>query len=121
MKSRVNITTILAESDYKATEETVELDEEMTKFSSKNEEENELKINQGGAIDESGLLKELESSSKGMVKGSLLLSYFKYANRPFTLIFVFTSFLLAQALASLADVWVSFWYVFFNVFPINIE
>lgn len=62
--------------------------------------------------EESNFLKELESSSKGKVKGSLLLSYFKFAKRPCTLVFLIVSFMLAQALASCADVWVSFWYVF---------
>lgn len=62
--------------------------------------------------EESNLLKELESSSKGKVKGSLLLNYFKFAKRPCTLVFLIVSFMLAQALASCADVWVSFWYVF---------
>lgn len=59
--------------------------------------------------EESGLLKELESSSEGKVKGSLLWSYFKYTNQPCVLIFLVASVLVTQLLASGADVWVSYW------------
>lgn len=59
--------------------------------------------------EEIGLLKELEGSSKGKVKGSLLFHYFKSANRTWTLVFIIVAFLLAQIFASVADVWVSFW------------
>lgn len=50
-----------------------------------------------------------EASSRGKVKGSLLVKYFKCANRPFTFAFLVISFLLAQILASVSDVWVSYW------------
>lgn len=58
---------------------------------------------------EKGLLKELESSSKGKVKGSLLLHYFTYANQPFALVFLIAAFFMTQVLVSVADVWVSYW------------
>lgn len=54
-------------------------------------------------------LKELEASSRGKVKGPLLLNYFKSAKRPFTLALFISTFLLAQFLASSADIWVSYW------------
>lgn len=54
-------------------------------------------------------LKQLEASSKGKIKGSLLVNYFKYAQKPFTLAFLVFSFLFAQILASVSDIWVSYW------------
>lgn len=64
-----------------------------------------------GNIDDeqNALLKQLEASSKGKVKGSLILNYLKSAKRPLTLTFVVVTFVLAQTLASLADIWVSYW------------
>lgn len=118
MKSGVDISTIMTESDCNSTEESNVFDEKVTSTSSENKQNNDMKIKQ--VKEESVLLKELESSSKGMVKGSLLLNYFKYANQPFTLIFLFASFLLAQTLASLADVWVSFWYIFLCILLFNL-
>lgn len=59
--------------------------------------------------EEKTLLKELEESSKGKIKGSLLMQYLKAAERPFTFVFLAVSFLLSQILASLADIWVAFW------------
>lgn len=52
---------------------------------------------------------ELESSSKGKIKGSLLLNYFKAANQPILLGILIVLFLLAQILASAADIWVADW------------
>lgn len=59
--------------------------------------------------EEKGLVRELEASSHS--KGSLLWKYFNFANQPFLLVFLMSSFLLTQALASVADVWISYWYV----------
>lgn len=59
--------------------------------------------------EENGLLKELEATSKGTVKGSLIANYFKSAKRPFTLVFLAVSFILSQLLASAADIWVAYW------------
>lgn len=59
--------------------------------------------------EDKGLLKKLEDSSKGKVKGSLYLNYFKSANRPFTFVFLVVTLLLSQILASLIDIWVAFW------------
>lgn len=70
---------------------------------------NEKKPTEDNKNEENGLLKELEASSKGKVKGSLILNYLNSAQRPFTLVFLIISFLLAQVLASLADIWVSYW------------
>lgn len=61
------------------------------------------------ANEENALLKELEASSRGTVKGSLLLNYLRSARRPFTLAFIIVTLLLAQLLASSADIWVSYW------------
>lgn len=59
--------------------------------------------------EEKELLKELEASSEGKIKGSLVLMYLKSSNKPCTLVFLIISFLLAQILASLADIWVAYW------------
>lgn len=65
--------------------------------------------NQNKSSEETGLVKELESSSKGKVKGSMLWNYFKYAKQPCTLTFLAAGILLTQILESSADVWVSYW------------
>lgn len=70
---------------------------------------NEKKAADDNKDEENELLKELEASSKGKVKGSLVLNYLKAARRPCTLVFLMISFLFAQVLASLADIWVSYW------------
>lgn len=75
-----------------------------------NEKTDDVEFDQMNAREESGMLKELEASSKGQVSGSLLLNYFKSTNQPCTLVILLAAFLLAQALASIADVWVSYWY-----------
>lgn len=59
--------------------------------------------------EESGLLEKLEEFSKGKVKGSSLINYFKASKRPFGLIFLVLSFLLAQILAGASDIFVSRW------------
>lgn len=59
--------------------------------------------------EEKELLKELEASSKGKIKGSLVLKYLNSSNKTCTLVFLIISFLLAQILASLADIWVAYW------------
>lgn len=59
--------------------------------------------------EEAELLKELEASSKGTVKGSLIIKYLKSPKRPFTLAFLVFSVLMSQILASVADIWVSYW------------
>ncbi|XP_031635983.1 multidrug resistance-associated protein 4-like [Contarinia nasturtii] len=61
------------------------------------------------ADEEKELLNALEASSKGKVKGSLAINYLKSAKKPFTLVFLVISFLLSQILASVADIWVSYW------------
>lgn len=59
--------------------------------------------------EESELLERLEEFSKEKVKGSSLINYFKASKRPFCLIFLALSFLLAQILAGVSDIFVSCW------------
>lgn len=59
--------------------------------------------------DTSEMVKELEASSKGKIKGSMLLNYLNSSNMPCALIFMFALFLLTQLSGSMADVWVSYW------------
>ncbi|XP_031631875.1 multidrug resistance-associated protein 4-like isoform X2 [Contarinia nasturtii] len=53
--------------------------------------------------------KELEASSKGKIKGSLILNYIKSSKVPCALALLCTLFLITQAIASTADIWVSYW------------
>lgn len=76
-----------------------------------NKKHDELEVIQKNNTEESGVLKELEASSKGKVKGSLLFNYFKSTKQPCMLVIMVSTFILAQVLASIADVWVSYWYV----------
>lgn len=59
--------------------------------------------------EENELLGKLEESSKGKVKGSLLLKYLQSAKQPITLAFLLISVLGVQMLASAADIWASYW------------
>lgn len=61
------------------------------------------------ADEENVLLKEIEASSKGKVKGSLVMNYFKSAHRSCTLIVLVAAFVVSQGLASYADIWISIW------------
>lgn len=54
-------------------------------------------------------LQQMESSSKGKVKGSLLVNYFHSGGHTVVLVIVGLLFLMAQILASTSDYWVSFW------------
>lgn len=54
-------------------------------------------------------LNNFEMSSKGKVKGSLLLQYFKAGSHFGELIIILILFGLAQLIASGCDYWVSFW------------
>lgn len=74
-----------------------------------NNEKNLSKDNGNVANEQNVLLNELEATSKGKVKGSLIMNYLNSAKRPFSLIFIVITFLMAQTLASLADIWVSYW------------
>lgn len=56
---------------------------------------------------------QMEASSKGKVKGSLTLNYFRAAaNWPVFLMLLF-SFIFVQLLASANDYWVSVWYEYY--------
>lgn len=121
MKSGVDLTNVLENDEDNeetnctdAIDEAIKSDEE--NMNSMENAENSLvsenkdsKDDRNNSKEENEVSKELESSSKGKVKGSLLLNYCKSANRSYTLVFVIASFLMAQAFASIADVWVSFW------------
>lgn len=75
----------------------------------KNNEKNLSNEKENLADEQNALLNQLEASSKGKVKGSLIINYFKSARKPLTMVFIVVTFLLAQTLASLADIWVSYW------------
>lgn len=81
----------------------------MTSKMSLNSEKSQSEENQNHLDEENMPLKEFEASSKGKVKGSLLANYVKSAKRPCTLVFLLVSFISAQLLASVADIWVSYW------------
>lgn len=59
--------------------------------------------------EENELLIELEESSKGKIKGPLILKYLQAAKRPFMLAFLVASILGTQLLANAADIWSSYW------------
>lgn len=59
--------------------------------------------------EETELVQKLEASSKGKIKGFLIVEYFKASKRPFCILFLILSFLLAQILAGGADIFVSHW------------
>lgn len=52
---------------------------------------------------------QLESSSKGKVKGSVNISYFRAGAHWSVLSIIFALFLIVQTLGSGTDYWVSFW------------
>lgn len=57
-------------------------------------------------------LQQLELSSKGMVKGSVFAMYLRSGSNLCGLFVVMMLFLITQVMASAADYWVSYWYVF---------
>lgn len=59
--------------------------------------------------EEHELLNKFEESSKGKIKGSLLLKYLQMAKRPITLAFLIATIFGTQMLASAADIWGSYW------------
>ncbi|XP_055317503.1 probable multidrug resistance-associated protein lethal(2)03659 isoform X2 [Sitodiplosis mosellana] len=70
---------------------------------------NESLQQKGVVEEETELLEKLEASSKGQIKGSLIVNYFKASKRPFCLLYLMLSFVLVQILAGSADVFVSRW------------
>lgn len=58
---------------------------------------------------------QLEASSKGTVKGSISVNYFNAGAHWTMLLIMFSSFILAQLLASGTDYWVSTWLVDFSI------
>lgn len=118
LKSGVDFTSDFIESEESREGNSNELSTNSNRkksISSKISSSESLKIlkdsndSEGGSEEENKPLNEMEGTSQGKVKGSLLLNYFKYAKRPFTLILLFASFLTTQGLANFADVWVSYW------------
>lgn len=59
---------------------------------------------------------QLEDSSKGKVKGSLIMSYFRAGGNWLVLCILIFLFVFAQFLASAVDYWVSYWQVVFSFF-----
>lgn len=55
----------------------------------------------------------MESSSKGKVKGSVWMNYFKAGAHWSVLLVLLGSFVFVQLIASAVDYWVSIWYVKF--------
>lgn len=115
MKSEIDFTDLSnsneeqdeANEDTKADRKTSISTEENDKSSNENQKDGEEELNK--PEEEEKMLKQLESSSKGKVKGSLILHYFKSADRPFSFILLIICFLLAQISASFSDVWVANW------------
>lgn len=52
---------------------------------------------------------QMEASSKGKIKGSILKNYLTSGANWFALIILVSSFIIVQALASATDYWVSIW------------
>lgn len=61
------------------------------------------------SFEEKNALIELESSSKGKIKGSILLHYLKSSNIPGVTSILCALFAITQMFASVADVWVPYW------------
>lgn len=59
-----------------------------------NKETNQSDENQDEFDGNGELVKELEASSKGKIKGSMLLNYLGSSNMPYSLIFMYALFLL---------------------------
>lgn len=60
-----------------------------------------------------------ETSSKGKVKGSLLVNYFRSGANWCVLLFLCTFFFIVQVLGSAADYWVSVWYEYIQYIVFN--
>jgi fucose permease len=67
----------------------------------------------------SPLVSALEASSKGIVKGSIFLNYFKSSGSLALFVLVVFLFIITQIAASCTDYWVAYWYVlvFFLLSP----
>lgn len=125
LKSGIDISSLMKQNEDKEIEANAENDKTIKKSGpndhvilSKNEKSTEAsnngnepsKVDDKNDSDEKNqLLKELEATSKGKVKESVLWSYLVAAHQPFTLIFLVISILLTQVFASLADIWISYW------------
>lgn len=118
MKSGIDISSMMKQNEGEESEANAETMKSASSLSGENVKSSEVindekrpsEVDNKDESDEKNqLLKELEASSKGKVKESVLWSYLMSANQPFTLIFLITSILLTQILASLTDVWISYW------------
>lgn len=116
MKKRIDLKKLSSENLENQSEKSkvpkiTKFDQENMTFSKINREKggNNLETTPKIPADSSNFPKELETSSKETVNGSLLYNYFKATNRPFALVFLLVAFPLTQILLSLADVWVGYW------------
>lgn len=125
LKSGIDISSLMKQNEGKESEanaenyETIKGSEKNDQLiSSKDEKATEVinhenipsKVDNKDDSDEKNqLLKELEATSKGKVKESVLWSYLMAARQPFMLIFLVISILLTQICASLVDIWISYW------------
>jgi len=50
-----------------------------------------------------------QESSRGKVKGSVMMHYFRSAERPLAFLFLVLCFVISQISASFSDIWVAFW------------
>lgn len=120
MESGFDVSSLMKQNEEKETEANVECEEitrnkrervsSLTGKKVPTTESNEKKpTSSDDPNEENRLLKSLEASSKGAVKESVLWSYLKSANQPFTLFCLIVFILLAQILVSMADIWIAFW------------
>lgn len=119
-KSGIDISSLMKQNEDKESganaenDKTAKSSEEMSKNGQSteavnNENKPPKEDNKDDSNEKNQLLKELEATSKGTVKESVLWSYLMAAHQPFTLIFLVLSILLTQIFASSADIWISYW------------
>lgn len=116
LKSDIDLTSILKTTEEDSNEPNIENEtqcmasKQTESIANNKNTSTESKANESEAEGEKNeLIKKLEDSSKGTIKGSLIVNYFKASKRPFSLLFLMLSFLLTQILAGSADIFVSYW------------
>ncbi|XP_031637635.1 multidrug resistance-associated protein 4-like, partial [Contarinia nasturtii] len=115
LKSGVDFTSMLThhkndeeEADDRNEIENIRKNSTLSKGNS-NEEVNNVEEDSKNFDEQTALTKDLEESSKGKIKGSLLLNYLKSSNIPCAIAILLTLFLMSQIILSVADIWVSHW------------
>lgn len=119
LQSEIDFASILTKTDDSEKSETESTDiirshseassrTSLASFKSLENLKNDKKANEESKED-GELLQHLEEVPVKKVEGSLLVKYLLSAKRPFLLLFVIISFILAQLLASSADIYVSYW------------